>query len=132
MTGTVDDFGRALLPILIRHPSTAATIHLEAWVDTGFTGALLLPAAQIASVGLPRFAAIPGGLADGSQFMFTTYTCLVQWFGALRQVEALAGSNRFPLIGVQLLEDFLLTIDYPKRVVTLVPSCDPATPGPAC
>lgn len=124
MTGTVDAYGRALLNITIHHPTTAARIQLDAWVDTGFSGSLLLTPLQISTLGLPRSAAVPGSLADGSQIVFDSHACLLEWFGCLRQLNALAGSSRFALIGVGLLEDHLLTIDYPKRVVTVVPSIE--------
>jgi clan AA aspartic protease len=122
MTGRVDDYGRPLLPLTFRHPLTGATADLEAWVDTGFGGFLLLPTDQVAALGLPNLGPVTGGVADGSQVTFDTYACLVEWFGVKRSLIALSGRGQHALIGLGLLEDCTLTIDYPGRIVTLVPS----------
>lgn len=119
MTGKVDDYGRALLPIKVGHPADGTEITLDAWLDTAFTGALLLTQAQTASLGLVPAGALPGGLADGSSALFGTFPCMLGWFGGPRVIEALAGNTKFALIGVQLLEDCTLVIDYPARKVTL-------------
>lgn len=128
MTGVVDDYGRALVRVTVVHPTTGARTELDAWIDTGFTGSLMLPAEQIAHLGLPPVTPIPAGLADGSRTMFDTYACQVDWFGRVRAVDAMAGTGRFALIGVALIEDHVLTIDYPRRGVTLVQTALPSPP----
>jgi hypothetical protein len=49
----------------------------------------------------------------------------VEWFGGKRPVTALVDNGRFAMIGLHLLEDYVLTIDYPARTVTVQL---PATP----
>jgi predicted aspartyl protease len=117
--GQVDDYGRALLPLTVAHPATGATAILEPWVDSGFTDALLLPSGQIAALGLDSRISITANLADGTRHTFTTFSCQIDWFGRVLAFEALAGSGQFALIGVRLMEDCTLTIDYPARTVTL-------------
>jgi clan AA aspartic protease len=121
MTGSVDDSGRALCRVTVTHPDGNATETCDAWIDTGFTGSILLTQAQVAALGLPRTAGVLGSLADGSQTLFETYSCQIEWFGRTLSIEALAGSGEFPLLGVGLLEDLTLTIDYPARTVLLNP-----------
>ncbi len=65
MTGRVDDEGHAVLTLVITNPVTGASVHLDTWVDTGFTGGLLLPPVVIASLGLQRSSAVSAELADG-------------------------------------------------------------------
>src|SRR5690242_11315076 len=125
MTGTVDNKGRALVQITIRHPHSAAGLVLEAWIDTGFTGELVLQPAQVTALGLPLSASVVRVLADGSRAVVATHSCAVEWFGSLRLVNALVSPGRFPLIGIRLVEDLVLTIDYPARTVTLLPSATP-------
>jgi hypothetical protein len=36
MTGRVDQDGRALLPVSLRHPSAGKDLAFEAWIDTAF------------------------------------------------------------------------------------------------
>jgi predicted aspartyl protease len=50
MTGRVDDAGRALIRIQIKNPTNATVTELDAWVDTGFTGELVLPQALTVTV----------------------------------------------------------------------------------
>jgi predicted aspartyl protease len=95
MTGHVDDFGRAILQIEVRHPVSAKSEVWDAWIDTACT------------------------LGDGSQVLLDTYTCHINWFGETRKVEIVASTGSFPLIGVGLLEDHELNIHYPNRTVQL-------------
>jgi predicted aspartyl protease len=53
MTGTVDSLGRALLRVRLQHPQSASVVEMDAWIDTGFTGELVIPQQQIAALGLP-------------------------------------------------------------------------------
>lgn len=91
----------------------------EAWIDTGFTGTLLLTADQVNLLGLERTAVVPGTLADGSRTLFETYASEVEWLGEARAVEAIAGTGRFALLDIGLLQDLTLRVDYPARTVTL-------------
>ncbi len=119
MTGRVDDYGRALLPITIRHPAAGVQLDLEAWIDTAFTGDLLVSKTHVAALNLPSSGAVPGTVADGSEVLFDTFTCLLDWFGKRRRLRAATSIGPFALIGVNLLEDCTLLVDYPRRAVTL-------------
>lgn len=119
MTGRVDDEGHAVLALVITNPVTGASVHLDTWVDTGFTGGLLLPPAVIASLGLQRSSAVSAELADGTHVVFHTHTCLVAWFGCQQQIETLAGAGPVALLGVGLINECVLTVDYPGKTVRL-------------
>jgi clan AA aspartic protease len=119
MTGQVDDYGRCLVSLTIVHPGSAVLTTLDAWIDTGCTGELVIPKAIIGSIGLTRSGQVKAGLGDGSVVLLDTYTCLIEWFGKTIQIEAVSNDGRFPLIGVGLMEDFELTVNYPARTVTL-------------
>jgi predicted aspartyl protease len=47
MRGVVDDSGRAILPIEILCPKYPTGVQVDAWIDTGFTGDLVLPQSLI-------------------------------------------------------------------------------------
>ncbi len=82
MTGHVHASGRALVTVRIR-PSAAEVAHdLQAWVDTAFNGELVLPQQQIDDLSLPQSGTVTAVLADGSQVVLNTYSCLSDWFGA--------------------------------------------------
>jgi predicted aspartyl protease len=120
MTGFVDDYGRALLRVTVRHPVTGAFPEFEAWVDTACTGEPVLPQRQVAALALPLGQAVTARLGDGSEVTLDTYTCLIDWFGERKQVEAIVNQGQFPLIGVGLLKGRKLAIDYPARTVILL------------
>jgi predicted aspartyl protease len=117
MTGRVDDDGRPLLPITVRHPYTGVAVTVDAWIDTAFTGSVLLLSSELTLLALPGPAEIAGVLADGSQVTLQAYMGVIDWFGASPQIDVLAGAGRFALVGIALLKD--LVIDYVARQVTL-------------
>jgi len=120
MTGRVDEHGRALLRVTLRHPVTGAVQDCEAWIDTACTGELVLPQGQVAALQLPNRSAVKARLADGSEVELDTYTCLIDWFGTSRRAEVVVNQGASPLLGVGLLKDRQLTIDYPRRTVSLL------------
>ena len=77
MTGSVDDAGRALVRIRLKNPANAMEAELDAWIDTGFTGELVLPRHTVASLGLPLGPTVKARLADGSEIQLDTHTCLL-------------------------------------------------------
>jgi clan AA aspartic protease len=120
MTGTVDGFGRALLRIRLRHPTTNAATELDAWVDTAFTGELAVPQTQLTSLNLPLGPAVRAALADGSEVDLETHRCHLDWFGAWKTVELIASDGQHPLLGIGLLVGHELHIDYRAMALTLL------------
>src|SRR5262249_50925000 len=114
-----DSSGRALLRIRLRHPTTAAEAEVDAWVDTGFNGDLVLPQAQVVALGLPLGPAVRATLADASEVLLDTYTCLLEWFGELKEIEVIINPGRFPLLGVGLMQEHELHINYRTRTMSL-------------
>ena len=81
MNGEVDVSGRALIVLSIRPSHGADAVSLQAWVDTAFTGELVIPQATMTRLGLPQSAAVMAGLADGTQVVLDTFSCVIDWFG---------------------------------------------------
>jgi clan AA aspartic protease len=119
MKGTVDTSGHALLPIRLRQPHSSTEIEVDAWVDTGFTGELMLPQERLISFGAPLGPTIHAVLADGSQVELQTYTRLLDWFGEWKRIELIATKGEFPLLGVGLLEDREININYAAKTVSV-------------
>jgi clan AA aspartic protease len=128
MTDIVDDYGRALVRLAFRNPDNTASAEWDAWVDTGFTGELLLTPAQAESLNLPLYPGVPGALADGSRVEFQARKCVVEWMGVSRPVVALIGKGRFALIGIRLLEDQIVSINYPARTVSIISGMSDISP----
>ena len=119
MKGIVDDSGRAILPIKILCPKYPTGVQIDTWIDTGFTGDLVLPQIVIDDLRLEMTGSIDGVLADGSGIELSTYHCELEWFGKLRELEVIANSGQTPLLGVGLLLAKELRIDYSNLELTL-------------
>ena len=119
MTGIVDEAGRAILSLRMKHPTNPTITELDAWIDTGFTGELVLPQRHVSTLGLPLGPVVKAALADGSEIQLDTYTCVVEWFGTWKRIEVIANQGQFPLLGVGLLLDHELRIDYRAKTISL-------------
>jgi clan AA aspartic protease len=121
MKGIVDQAGRAILEIQLRFNSSHPFRTISIWIDTGFTGDLVLPQKTIDELGLNPSGTVDGILADGSQTVLTTYHCEIDWFGRIRNLEVIANSGTTPLLGVGLLLAKELVVDYTNLTLTLLP-----------
>lgn len=92
---------------------------LEAWIDTGFTGELVLSLDQIAALALPQSAVVTAELADGTSTTLDLYSSLIEWFGHVRRIEVIASMGATSLLGVALLDGHTLTIDSAARTQTI-------------
>jgi clan AA aspartic protease len=117
--GEVDKSGRALVVLCVRPFVDAAVIRLTAWVDTAFTGDLVVPRAMIERLGMRQSAAIMAGLADGTQVVLDTSSCVVEWFGQERLVEVVENDGQLPLLVVGLLRGRRLEIDYRTQTISI-------------
>jgi len=120
--GYVDQSGRAILSVLLVTEAQPSGVPIEVWIDTGFTGDLVLPETLVRQLGLPVSGSIDGILADGSQTELNTYHCQLRWFGRDRNLEVIANDGEVPLLGVGLLLGRELRIDYTNLMVSLEPS----------
>lgn len=119
MTGRVDESGRALVPVILRPASQAEPVEADVWVDTGFTGELVLPKNLIDRLELVPFGVVEARLADGSKVGLDSFACQIEWLGTTRNVEVIAGTGPCPLLGVGLLNDRRLVVDYRSRTIEI-------------
>lgn len=117
MNGQVDDAGRALIVLKARAAEDKGPADLTAWIDTAFTGELVVPRATISALSLAQSASVLARLADGTQVVLESYSCIVEWFGVERVVEVVENDGQFALLGVGLLRDHRVEINYPSRSV---------------
>jgi clan AA aspartic protease len=119
VTGKVDREARALVDLSIRPRLGAAAHTITAWIDTAFTGELVIPRDTIDKLQLHQSSAITAGLADGSQAVLETFSCFVEWLDEERQIEAIESDGLLPLLGVGLLSNCRLEIDYRLTTVAI-------------
>jgi clan AA aspartic protease len=119
VNGKVDRSGRALIALQVRPTQTAESTELTAWVETAFTGDLVIPRSMINQLQLPQSSAVMAGLADGTEVVLDTFSCVVEWFDEERNIEALESAGEFPLLGIGLLQGSKLEVDYRSRTVVI-------------
>ena len=83
---------------------------IEATLDTGFNGFLLLPTELVLELGIPFLTPATVTLADGNEDTFDLYRAEVIWDGELRSVRAYA-SDGDALIGMRMLDGYNLNMD---------------------
>lgn len=92
---------------------------ITAWMDTAFTGELVLPRSAIELLELPQSSAILAGLADGKQVVLGTYSCVIRWFDNELHVDAVESDGKLALLGIGLLRGRRLEIDYRERTLNI-------------
>ena len=108
LSGTVR--GREAVVTLSIEDAAGLQHEIEAVLDTGFTGYLVLPPAVIRQLGLARRGRRRMTLADGTVRMHHFYGASVIWGGEQYTVPTY-GTGDKPLIGMRLLEGSRVTLD---------------------
>ncbi len=119
MNGFVDVQGRALLTIPVYAEPGALATEIEARIDTGFTGELVMPRSQIDRLGLKPGLMVRAVLADGRNSRLKSFVAWIDWFGETLEVEAVAGEGQTTLLGVGLMLEHRLVVDYNSLKLTL-------------
>jgi clan AA aspartic protease len=83
---------------------------IEAVIDTGYTGWLTLPRAEITTLRLPWQGFGRGVLADGNVSYFNVYEATVVWDRRSRRVP-IDEADTVPLVGMALLRGYELKIE---------------------
>lgn len=83
--------------------------HIEAVLDTGYTGSLTLPSAVVSALKLPFRGRGSVVLGDGSESEFDVHEAIIDWAGT-RRPTAIDVAETDPLLGMGLLLGNELTI----------------------
>ncbi len=109
IVGEVNSLPEALVRLAVRGPAGRER-EIEAVVDTGYTGALTLPAKLISELALPFRSLTRALLADGHETVCATHEANVKWGQQIRRVPIHAVETE-PLLGMALLYGYELTIE---------------------
>jgi clan AA aspartic protease len=109
MTGIVTAHREAALSVIVRGLHGQEE-HVEAVIDTGFNGFMVLPNPLIATLGLPYHTHTTAALADGTTVTLAIYKATIVWHGHDSSVYVLAAEGG-PLIGMALLHGNRVTLD---------------------
>ena len=102
ITGVVNADLEPIIHLVVLGNGTAQQ-QVEAIVDTGYNGALTLPPAAVAELGLEWLGRDRGILADGSEEYFDVYRATVLWDGKARSIE-IESIDAATLLGMTLLK----------------------------
>jgi len=94
-------------------------LQIECVIDTGFEGALTLPPAAVAALGLLYLTELAANLADDSDIHVDVHVATVLWNGHAREVAVRALGQR-PLVGTALLAGHNLGIDFTEDGAVLI------------
>ena len=100
---------------------TLDSTSIEALIDTGFLGSLIVPRhlasdLELRFEGFEKFHTVTGQV-----FVAPAYTLEANWLGRrLRLPIAISTDVHEALLGSQLLKNCVLTIDYANRSVSIV------------
>ncbi|MBV9849590.1 MAG: clan AA aspartic protease [Armatimonadetes bacterium] len=126
IVGQVDARRHSVVSLVVIGPTgQQETILFQ--VDTCFNGSLMLPAAQIAALGLPQVEELSIRLADGSRIGAWQYLAHVEWDGQVRQTRVVASGSQ-PLLGMSLALGYNISInmvDGGRVALTRLPSSAP-------
>lgn len=108
--GTVNARHEPVLPLRLRGPG-GAELEVDALVDTGYSGVLILPPATVSALGLSRQISRTIRLGDGTQRQVEVYTVEIEWNGSWLEVLA-TELDCAPLIGVELLAGHEMFVEF--------------------
>jgi clan AA aspartic protease len=118
MFGQVNQNREAILKLVIIGEENSK-IAIDAVIDTGFNGDLILPPESISELGLKLQGYQKAVLGDGTISQFQVYAATVIWDGSRRLVEVNAATSSV-LIGMGLLEGYKLEVNtIPNGIVTI-------------
>lgn len=118
MNGIVDDDLRALLEVEVGAEPSGSKSKVWVWVDTGFTGGLMLPRSEIERLKLKEYSSTLEILANGQHTELPTYTCYLRWFGTEYRTQIVASEGAQALLGTVLLDERDLAISYKRKTVS--------------
>jgi clan AA aspartic protease len=118
--GAVTANREPVVRLRVRGPA-GAVADMDLVVDTGFTGALVLPAAVVAGLGLPWRSGGTAVLADGSTHQTDYYEAELEWGPGWLPVLAMSVGPE-SLLGMRLLAGHRLVVEgSPGGSVEIVP-----------
>jgi clan AA aspartic protease len=103
-TGKVSTAREALLRLRLTAGESSASI------NTGFTGALVLPQSLIAQLHLPIVGRDVFEMASGQRFVVAVALAEVEWLGVTETVRVIVSEDTLP--GTEMLDGTRLTVDY--------------------
>jgi clan AA aspartic protease len=117
MHGYFDHEDRPRIPVSLF--GNRAELTLDALIDTGFDGALCVPTLLAIPLGLELHGRIQYELADGTIKRELTFQAIVHLGTEVHRTEIILTESEDTLLGSELLDGYVLEIDYGNRTVEI-------------
>jgi clan AA aspartic protease len=118
ITGTVNARREAIIHIAVQGKQDQVR-DVEAVIDTGYTGFLILPPQIVEELELTYLGRMKCTLANGAKEDFDVFSATVIWDGQERLIEVDV-TNTDPLVGMLLLNGYELRVEVtPGGTVTI-------------
>ena len=114
MNGFLDEFNLAFVTVDFGQGP------LDFMIDTGFTGTLVIGEQFFDPRQAENAGSTDAELADEGWAEYATYYVEFDWFGETIRARVLIGLGKTCLLGIAMLMDRRLEIDYPARAVNIV------------
>jgi len=115
--GYFDGAGRPRVTVSLFGNRGETTI--DALIDTGFDGALCVPIPIAIPLGLELYGDHTYELADGTIKQELTYRAIVHLGEETHRTEIILTESEDALLGSELLEGYILEIDYGNRTIEI-------------
>lgn len=112
ITGSINPIRQATLPVSIKDEASGQFVDFNPVVDTGFTGDLQLPVADIGRLNLPQIDIVNSQLADGRMVNADVYGATLLWFGSQETINVIAAEANIPLVGTKLLWGSAMSVEW--------------------
>ena len=96
-----------------------SNVVVECVIDTGFTGALVLPQSLLETLHIEAFSQIDFRTVGGVWMTADITTIEIYWLGENRIIDVIVSESDDSLIGTELLDGARLTIDYLENTVII-------------
>jgi len=121
--GRIDDRYRPTVDVSFRMPDSVEAVSYPCWIDTGFNGHVVLRPHHREQLKIEPKGLVDAVLADGSVVQIPSYRSEILWMGTWTEIEVLLSDHgEMPLLGLGLIVDYRLEIDYPLGEVLICPS----------
>ena len=117
MRGYFNDAGQPRITVFLFGNRGETTI--DALIDTGFDGALCVPTPIAIPLGLELYGDQYYELADGTISQGLTYQAIVHLGEETRRIEISLTESEDALLGSELLDGYVLEINYGNRTVEI-------------
>ena len=112
INGSITLTGQATLPVSILSQGNGQFVTFNFLVDTGFTGGLQLPVADVRRLALPLVDQVDSELADGRIVKANVHAATISWLGNQTTVNLISTEGNIPLIGTNLLWGSVTHIEW--------------------